>query len=199
MYNWESFKLNIQNNLIYYIECIDHYIIWTYIGKEKVCCKLYTSDLDNNIDFETNYKAKANKQVGDASAIFPINDGYCVRYKGVNLGTATAGQTTYLSTRINAERYSNGVQILLKNHVFGDCLDLEIVDVDNILGYGNNIVLDRFGDEWYVDPSTSLQSGTIVSYPGRISAGLYIRVTYYSVGTVDVQVLMNMLLHAKYQ
>lgn len=127
---------------------------------------------------------------------FASSDGFRARFKGIINGTATKNTTTNLDYLVSEERFINGVRIIVDSHVFGDSIGLQVVDVDNILGYGAGLVLDTFGESWYLDPTTSTQPDVEVSYPAKISAGLYIRAVYTSTGTVDdVSVILNAFLH----
>lgn len=122
--------------------------------------------------------------------------GFRFRGKGIK-GTATAGQTSNIDYKITDERYINGVHLFLENHTIDDTVNFEIVDVDNILGYGAGVVLDRFSESWIVCSEQSDQHMVIIPYPARIIAGLYIRIAYASAGSTDVIVRCNFFLHKK--
>ena len=129
----------------------------------------------------------------------PFKDagGFRLRIKGV-AGTAAKNSTSSIDYLVPEERFINGVSLLLKNHVWGDHVKFQVVDKDNVMGYGAGLVLDTFGDQWYVNDEKQDQDDVTAEYPARIPAGLYIRLVYTSVGTVyDVQVKMNMWLHKK--
>jgi len=127
---------------------------------------------------------------------FANNDGYRARFKGIK-STVTAGQTINIEHKITEERWINGVRLILKNHSEDDYIDFEIVDVDNIFGYGAGTVLDRFGEDWQIDDTRSLQGDVIVPYPAKLYTNLYIRIKYHSTGQTDVKVKANFYLHKK--
>lgn len=128
---------------------------------------------------------------------FCYNGQYEVKATGYK-GTATAGMTTNIDFPIGAEdRYINGLALILKNHAIDDTVGLQIVDVDNVLGYGSGAVLKTFGTNWNVDESQQHQGANSFNYAARILAGVYVRVVYVSTGGTDVLVKLNLLLHKK--
>lgn len=131
-----------------------------------------------------------NKPFADA-------DGFRARFKGIS-GTATKDTTTNIDYELTEDRYINGVRLMLKDHVDGDYVDFQIIDIDNILGLGANTVLDEFGSTWYMDSAIRTQPDVIVPYPAKILKDLYIRIKYTSVGTTNnVKVRANLYLHKK--
>lgn len=116
------------------------------------------------------------------------------RGKGITF-TATAGTTTSHDYKITEGRLCSGTELILANHVFGDSVKFQVVDVDNILGYGAGTVLDEFATDWYVAPGQSMQGQTILPYSAEIIAGLYIRLIYNSTGGTNVSVACNLFLH----
>lgn len=127
---------------------------------------------------------------------FSDSDGFRARLKGFS-GTATLGQTTNIDYLVSEERYINGAQLILQNQVFGDKVNFEIVDVDDILGLGAGTVLDTFAEDWFIDSSNMNQQIIKIEYPAKILAGLYVRVKYTSTGASNVDVRCNLLLHKK--
>lgn len=126
---------------------------------------------------------------------FSDADGFRARFKGYE-GTASAGQTTDIDFLISGERNINGVCLILTNHADGDNVDFKIVDKDGIMSTAGT-VLDTFGENWYVDDTIKSQAQTILPYRAKILAGLYVRVTYRSVGNTNVKVKANLYLHWK--
>jgi hypothetical protein len=116
------------------------------------------------------------------------------RAKGIAF-TATAGTDTSYDYLVSEARLLDGTQLIVKNHVFGDSITFKVVDVDNTLGYGAGVVLDTFGDHWYLAEDTQDQGHIRVPYSAEILAGLYIRVIYHSTGATDVLVKCNLFAH----
>jgi hypothetical protein len=125
-------------------------------------------------------------------------NGDSVRFRGKGIAfTATAGATTTHTYKPHATEMVliDGTQLILKNHVDGDYVDFELVDVDNVLGYGAGVVLDTFGETWWVVEGQINQGLLRFVYCAGIIPGLYIRVKYTSVGGTNVSVRLNLFLH----
>lgn len=128
---------------------------------------------------------------------FADPDGYRGRLRGYS-GTATKNTTSNVQWAMAEDRYMQGGNIILKNHVFGDTFKFQVVDVDNILGYGAGTVLDEFITDWNVAEDRQGQDQIIYNYTAKVYAGLYLRIVYTSTGTEnDVQVRVNLFLHKK--
>ena len=129
---------------------------------------------------------------------FPFSDASGFRFRGASFsGVGVAGNTTDIDYLIPAERWINGGSLLLKNHTFGDYYTFQVVDKDNIMGYGVGVVLDEFIDCYYVDDEHSSQQQLMLAYPAKLYAGLYLRLKYTSVGLNNVTIKCNMFLHWK--
>jgi hypothetical protein len=121
-----------------------------------------------------------------------------LKFRGTGIeSTATLGVTSNIDYKLTENRYLNGLQIILKDHFVGDNLDLQVIDKDNILGYGANTVLDQFGTSWFVAPDVYSQGLITLPYAALVAKDLYIRLKYNSKGTTDVKVFVNLFLHKK--
>lgn len=111
-------------------------------------------------------------------------------------GTIPAGTTANVDLHITDDMLVTGGIFMTKDGVWGDTCSLHVVDIDNILGYGTNVDLNQFV-AWFLpdSPGTGVMIQLQVPYPAKIFAGLYLRIVYTSVGTTDVQVAMNYMLH----
>lgn len=88
-------------------------------------------------------------------------------------------------------KYLRGAGIECEDHEFGDSITVQIVDADNILGYGAGFVLNEFGNEVQI-PVSGLFKVLSESISNAIPTGVYIRMKYKSVGTTnDVKVRVN--------
>lgn len=113
-------------------------------------------------------------------------------FKGFGIsGTAIAGQSTNIDYKLTEERLVYAGQAILKNHVFGDSIKFQVVDVDNILGLGAGLVLGEYMAGWLVADDTQAQPIVHVDFPTRISADLYFRIVYTSMGANAVSVGVN--------
>jgi len=87
-------------------------------------------------------------------------------------------------------------RVIASNIAQGDFVSCQVVDVDNILGLGAGIMLKQFVTEWYLAPGERVAWDFSSSYPAKLFTGLYVRVIYTSVGTVDdVWLAVNLKLH----
>lgn len=100
-------------------------------------------------------------------------------------------QLTY--NAVNKDSFMDGIQYYACDAVAGDKMTFQIVDVDNILGYGAGTVLDEFGEDWGVMPDTH---DTLRLYKAKLIKDLYIRIIYTSTGTAsDVKFICNLFRH----
>lgn len=128
---------------------------------------------------------------------FAYNGQYEAKATGFR-GTAPVGVVTSLNFPVGVEdRYMNGLRIILVNHAEADTLGLQVVDIDNVLGYGAGLVLKTFAITWNVDSSVSDQGRDIYNFVAKLPAGVYLRINYTSTGAVDVTVKLNCSLHKK--
>lgn len=190
-----------------YILLNSYYTVFAYDGPVCLHCVIpYTDPCENGTDqydFETNYKSGANKVIATGkdglltrTSAFADSDFY--RFRGVGFfDTATGGTSTSLLYKFTNPYSMNGCQILLKNQVFGDCLDFYIIDVDNVVGYGAGVVLDSFVEDWCVADDVCGQSPVILPYKANIITGLYAALIYHSTGITNVQVGCNFYRHKK--
>jgi hypothetical protein len=128
----------------------------------------------------------------------PFSDAVGFRFRGASFsGIAIAEATTDIDYLLTAERWINGGILLLQNHNFNDSYVFQVVDKDNVLGYGAGVVLDEFIKDYFVDSDNQAQQQLMLDYPARIYAGLYLRLKYTSVGTTNVNIKCNLFLHWK--
>lgn len=111
------------------------------------------------------------------------------------LGTAAFGTVSNVDLVMTDDCFLTGGRLRANIPVFGDYVDLQVVDKDNILGYGANVVLNQFVTKWYMRSDDQQQVEILLSYPSKVFAGLYLRLVYHSTGTVDVGVAVNYELH----
>ena len=120
------------------------------------------------------------------------------RFRGTSFsGTATAGVTTDIDILISEVRWINGGCLILKSHAFGDSITFQIVDKDNIFGYGAGTVLDEFIKDFYMNDQSQAQDQIMLDYPARLPANIYMRLKYTSTGATNVDVKCNLFLHKK--
>lgn len=147
-----------------------------------------------DVNLAINYLKNINQTV----TTFALADSTGLNFRGKGIsGTITAGQTENIDHKLAENRDFNEIVIVLKDHVFGDKADLQVVDVDNILGYGAGTVLATFFYDYYFAEDVQSQGVLKVDYTGTLQKDLYLRLRYYSTGGTDVKVKANLFLHKK--
>jgi hypothetical protein len=170
------------------------------IGSGKAIVNNGTADI-TSVNLAINYLKDLPLTDGDGYQItrtraFNNTDGYYFRGKGV-AGSITAGTTGNLDYKLTSERWINGCHLILRNHAWDDSLLFQVVDVDNVLGYGAGAVLNEFASTWQITEDKQDQGIFKIEYPAKILNGLYIRIRYTSTGAANVGVKCNYFLHMK--
>jgi len=121
-------------------------------------------------------------------------------YEGILDFTVAAGTTDYADFTIPYVKWISGIQLILNNANFRDQVWFQIVA--DITGVGTDIVLEQFGEHWYVDPDNRAQ---ILLIPDNVQSKLdpmadgidantlRLRFKYKSTGATDVDVLVNVV------
>lgn len=111
------------------------------------------------------------------------------------IGTAIAGTTTNIDIKLTDDHFITGGNLRTNQATFGDYCTFQVIDIDNILGYGTNIVLGQYCTNWYMCSDKQEQLDETIPYPAKLKAGLYLRLKYTSTGTSDVIVAVSYRLH----
>ena len=135
---------------------------------------------------------------------YALSEGGALRARLIGIhhnATATKNTTTNLDWKIpnvsyggsNKQSYMDGIQFKATDAVDGDKMSFQVIDIDNILGYGAGTVLDEFGKDWAVMPD---KEETMRLYKAKLIPNLYIRLVYVSIGTTnDVKLNVNLFRH----
>lgn len=116
-------------------------------------------------------------------------DGYTPYEKGYHF-TAQAGVMSYFLTTYDEDLYFQGVRAYVGPEVvIGDYMTLDIVDHDNILGYGVDLVICSLAETLYIHPDYNYQR--IDQALKDIPCWLYLRHGYSSDGTTDVNFIVH--------
>lgn len=215
--NWSDFKsfVDAKSISIQWFAFSNKYELRALDGPFIVSCQIDKQETAPNPsdqkDFEDNYKAAGNQNAKTTVEIpttkpvhlFALNEGSTLRARliGIQSVTATKNSTTDHDWKIpqlsyqavNKASFMDGVQYYAKDAEVGDNLTFQVIDIDNILGYGAGTVLDEFGKDWYVMPDKEV---TIRLYKASLIKDLYIRLKYTSIGTVnDVSLICNLFRH----
>lgn len=151
-------------------------------------------------DFNTNYRINVNKPLVKKDAAgneiityspYADADNYEADYIGFR-GVATAGITSNVSFKIPKDLYFHGLQLILYKQAEEDLVQFQIVDTDNIFGYGAGFIIKQFGTNWNVDTQFNQQDDLCEDFVAKLPKDLYVVVKYTSTGTVDVKVKCNL-------
>jgi hypothetical protein len=109
---------------------------------------------------------------------------------------ATKNSTTNIDFLLSDDCLITGAMFSTKGAVYGDKVHFQVVDKDNMFGYGAGMVLNQFITNWFINPDISRQLDMENGYPAKIYAGLYLRLVYVSIGTeLDIDIIINYKLH----
>jgi hypothetical protein len=126
----------------------------------------------------------------------PFSDSSGFRFRGASFKfNATANSETVYDYPLTEERFVHGGMLIVDNVGEDDKATFEVVDKDNIFGFGAGAVLDRFIDSFYIPKNESLE--VALAYPARLIAGLYLRCKYTSTHASGAIIKCNLYLHKK--
>ncbi len=159
-------------------------------GYEPIGCDC-SADLE---DFETNYKPTANRKMG--LALDPLNSPtVSAKHDGI-YQVCTKNSTTNIDFVMPGNRYLSGANWHIWDSVPGDYFKFQVIDIDNILGYGANFVLSTWVDKWYVASDNWIFHQSQTS--GLVYGSLYLRAEFHSTGVIlDPKVFVNYHLSLK--
>ena len=116
--------------------------------------------------------------------------------------TFTAGATGTMDFKIenhDAEnflvKYLWGADFMAKDSEFFDWAAFSIIDKDNVLGYGVDVVIKKYVLKKYVFSSVHIECNAFA--PGAVPVGLYLRCEYHSTGSSDVKFAINYHIEVK--
>jgi hypothetical protein len=205
---WSNFK-NIINSKSLSIQMVESDIVYKLSAFDNQLTYLCDIIKENpvsseQLDFETNYKSLVNKAINPKDkngrsilTISPFTDASGFRFRGQSFSdTVLANSTKSIDFKIVQERYINGGRLLVSNAGENDTITFQVVDKDNILGFGSNVVLDEFISNYFIPNTDNLE--VRLDYPAKIMAGLYTRLIYTNTNTLqDCLVKCNLYLHWK--
>ena len=117
------------------------------------------------------------------------------RIQGFN-GTAQVSNTTSIDWVLPEERWISGAVLLAQGTHWGDKICLQIIDKDNILGFGVNVVLDEYVTDFFLVTDAEFQVQIDCPYVALVPSGVYIRLKYTNTSPLDqVEIAMNLISH----
>lgn len=144
-------------------------------------------------EFESTYKVQCNWAIGNRPYAFATGD--FIFAPNSSIETCPAGGEKSVLYQVTQKMYINGGRLVTDgNSVFGDWVEFQIVDHDNLLGYGVDTVLANWIPKWIVAWKTAAET-IQTPYAGSPPVGMYFRMTYHSVGVADVGFSVNYMIH----
>jgi hypothetical protein len=113
---------------------------------------------------------------------------------GISGVTSEAG-VNKIDKQFSEERWLSGGILLVKGGKWGDKLNLQIVDVTGLLGYGTEFVLRTFAEDFYINPDATFQIRYDVPYIGKLPSFLTIRIAYNATDADERKIALNLVTH----
>lgn len=174
--DWSQFKdfINTRNVDLLMIEDPSHYFLWADDLAVTIICQLFKDQTADISDFETNYKSTCNRDKINQHQM--IKEG---RFSSTIDASVVMPNPSIIDFQFPFDCYVWGCHGHVINFGDGDWVGFQIVDVDNILGYGANTVLKDYDEIWCHTIAKSTGAFTTPDgAPGKILGGLYARIIY---------------------
>lgn len=192
---WSNYKTLINNKELemQYNEFGDRYDIFASESPFLWVITLLKNTSDAT-DFENNYKSNCNKQVHQVihiSGFRRYDSGAENLYRYSVKDTATANDTKTIDKKFTEPVYLyGGIYEIVGNANDGDYLEIQVIDIDNVLGYGTNFVLATFVEKEYINIERKYNE--ITSEDGDlIPTGVYLRVKYTAAGSNTPEIIVR--------
>lgn len=198
--SWNDLKIVLQDKglSLNYHKKGDYYIVLAFDGPVVYKCEIeleVPKSLEQE-DFENNYKnlentnTKFNGLVEVTNTVpFAKPEYRTKRSSNQEWITCSSNTVTNLDYLITEERYVSGGEIIYKDAKEGDYIVASIYDKDGVIPEHyraslaeNYPTVATYIEKKWIKPVVGYDSFLIDTYPlnARITAGLYLRVTYYS-------------------
>lgn len=185
-----------------YFDVNNHYRIFAKQNDFTVTCNIFKDDGSDQSDFEANYKDLVNSNFENiVSTQFERTDIVLklAREKS-SFSSGSAEISILVPGVVNSGdcRYVAGGYAFTDIFTFGDTVTkIQVVDVDNILGYGAHTVIKTYHDAdigtansgWYMWPSPQVGGEVEIDplgYYGMIPAGLYLEIYFEAAAATNV-------------
>lgn len=189
--SWSNFKYVVDDRKlsIQWIDDGEKYHLYLFDGLLIANCFLNKDDGSDTNDFEVNYKSKGNRSLkSEVVTQFEKDDKVLKLFRA----KAQVDQNSIALIEIKVPgdpetegRFVDSGMVWFDIHNPDDQIQiLEIVDIDNIYGYGAGTILKKWHDDsadnenqgWYVPSTNSPLQVTSLGGYGFIPSGTYIRI-----------------------
>lgn len=111
-------------------------------------------------------------------------------------GAASTNTVTDIDWKLPEQRWLSGGIFIAQGTHWGDKVSIQIIDKDNVLGYGANTILEQLAVDFYCITDSELQVKLECPYVALVPANVYIRVKYTNTSLIDpVEVACNLVTH----
>jgi hypothetical protein len=180
---WSEFKSRITDKgQVRYADKESFYSIFYQDGGGTFETSIWKDSGADQVEFEANYKAHGNKAVKQQVVTEPANLSITL-YQASDIVEIAAGETAnvdLLLTQAASETYQilYGGALYTQDSDFTDYVKFQVVDVNNVIGYGAGVVLKEYIKKAYLD-----STGTFADYDeagAAVPIGLVLRCIYVS-------------------
>lgn len=117
-----------------------------------------------------------------------------VRMEGLSCTVAASGVSNN-DFQFAETRLINEGSLLINGGKQGDTIGLQVVDKDNVLGYGVGAVLNTFAKDLGVNPGQVFQMHYKIPYVAKLYNFLYVRIVYSATDADTRYVTLNLISH----
>lgn len=199
---WQEFKTQV-DNLNLNMQCLDinlgYYEIFAYYNKFTLFCRILktTPKSVDQLDWEDNYQNTSNELIKNQVLVQPADIAITL-YRAPDICTIAAGQEETIDLFLEQEGselqhilYGGAVHAL--NPGFEDYVRFQVVDINNVLGYGAGLVLKEYIKKAYLNNNNTFEDYDDAG--AYLPVGLALRCIYKSTKeSGETKVKINYLL-----
>lgn len=116
------------------------------------------------------------------------------RAKGISFECASEAYTVQ-DYELTENFFCNGAEVLFYTQETHSHVTFQVVDKNNVLGFGENLVLDTFVDNWNLSAKVDRNGPITLNYPALLRLGLFIRITVFNASLLNTTCFVNLFLH----
>ena len=193
---WNIFKNALQNgNLtLKEINLGDNYWLKAFDGEYSLECLIPSDEQNSDTqDYLTNFQSQANKPLKTKVLTEPANISL-THYIATDVITISAGDEENIDIQLQQidneiEHILYGGALYTQDAEFEDYVKFQVIDIDNVLGYGANLILKEYITKAYLDDNGKFEDYDEAG--AYLPVGVYLRCIYKSTkasGTTKVKI-----------